>query len=104
MANILIETDTAPTLHGTLTDVTTGDPLDLSGATVFFQMRLKTDRRFRVNAACDIVSAADGTVSYDFADDDLDFEGESQAQFMVVYPGGAHQTTAVPIDITVRAR
>jgi hypothetical protein len=82
----------------------TGDPVVLTSATVFFQLRLINDRRYLINAECQILSPTAGTVSYELQPEDLDFDGECQAQFKVVFIDGSIQTTAVPIPVTVRSR
>ncbi len=97
----LIESDTAPTLYGTLTETDSGDPLDLSGATVFFQMRLATERRFKINAECTVISPTAGTVSYTLDNSDLDFAGDCLARFLVVYGDARRQHTNPAIEVTV---
>jgi hypothetical protein len=105
MTDILVEADTAPLIQATLTDSVTGAaPTGLASATVFFQLRLISDRRYRINAECDILDAAAGLVSYELQPEDLDFDGECQAQFLVVFADQTRQTTAVPIPVTVRSR
>lgn len=99
---LLVQTDTAPTLTATLTDDETGAPLNLTTATsVTFQLRRVTDRRFLINAACSIVSAAAGTVEYTLQPTDLDFAGECQARFLVLWNDGTHIHTTPAILITV---
>jgi methyl-accepting chemotaxis protein len=105
VTDILVEGDTAPLIQAVLTDTVTGDPVPgLASATVYFQLRLISDRRFRINAECDIIDPAAGTVSYELQPEDLDFDGECQAQFLVVFADQTRQTTAVPIPVTVRNR
>lgn len=99
---ILVEGDTAPTILGTITDDVTGLPVNLTNCTVKFQMRGANDRHYRINAACSIVSPTAGTVSYTPVAADLKVPGEYIAQFEVTFAGGAVQTTAVEIPITVR--
>lgn len=105
MTSILIDGDTAPTINGTITDTTTGLAQDLTGCTVYFQLRRASDRRFLINAVCDIVSAAAGTVSYDLSDSDLDFgAADCVARFLVVYPDATRQHTTPAVEVTVQSQ
>jgi baseplate upper protein BppU len=101
MTAILIETDTAPTLTGTITLTAAGTPLDLQGCTVYFQLRLVDERRFRINAECNIEDSTAGTVSYDLTAEDLDFTGSCQARFLVVFGDGRRQHTNPPVEVSV---
>ena len=98
----LVQGDTAPILRGTITDDETGQPLDLTGCTVFFQMRKKDDHRYTINASCSIVDEETGRVAYSLAANDLNTPGEFQAQYEVHYPDTTVQTTYVPITINIR--
>jgi hypothetical protein len=102
MSLVLVQGDTAPTLRGTLTDDETGNPLDLTGATVFFQMRKKDDHRYTINAQCTLLTPSAGTVSYQLAANDLNTAGDYLAQFEVRYPDLRVQTTVTQIPVTVR--
>lgn len=98
----LVQGDTASVLNGTITDEETNGPLNLTGATVFFQMRKPDDRRYTINGACSIVSPTAGTVRYAVAANDLNTAGEYQAQFEVHFADTTILTTAPLIPITVR--
>lgn len=103
MTVTFVQADTAPPVLATIHDQ--ADPtqvLNLVGATVKFQMRGANDRYYRVNAACTIVNAPGGEVSYAWAAGDLSVPGDYIVQFEVTFPSGKIQTTAVPIPITVR--
>lgn len=102
MSIVLVQGDTAPILRGSITNDETGGPLNLSGCTVFFQMRKKDDTRYTVNAETDITSAIDGRVAYTLAANDLNTPGEYQAQFEVHYADATVQTTHNLTTITVR--
>lgn len=102
MSITLVQGDTAPILRGTITDDDTGGPLDLTGCTIFFQMKKKDDHRYTINAECDITSANDGLVSYTLATNDLSTAGQYESQFEVHYPDLTEQTTHNITTITVR--
>ena len=98
----LVQGDTAPILRGVIRDDDTGDPLDLTGATVYFQMRKNDDHRYTINAQCTITSANDGAVAYTLAANDLNTPGTYQGQYEVRYADTTVQTTYNPVEIVVR--
>jgi hypothetical protein len=102
MSITLVQGDNAPTLRGTITDDDTGGALDLSGCTVYFQMRKRDDNRYTINALCTITSEDDGTVAYALGNNDLNTPGEYLGQFEVHYPDTRVQTTVSQVPITVR--
>lgn len=102
MSITLVQGDTAPILRGTITDDSTGDPLDLTDCQVFFQMRKKDDLRYTVNAECDITNEDLGQVAYSIGANDLNTPGEYQGQFEVHYADLTEQTTHNIVTINVR--
>ncbi len=101
MSITLVQGDTAPIIRGTITNCDTGDPLDLTGCTVFFQMRKKDDTRYTINATANITNEDQGLVAYTLAANDLNTPGNYQAQFEVHYADLTVQTTDLT-DVTVR--
>lgn len=98
-----VQGDTGPDIEALLRNIRTKQPIDLTGATVMFQMRKPDDRRYQVNAECDIVDdPVDGVVTYSWGPNDLSVSGLYQAQFEVTYPEGTEITTKVPLMIEVR--
>lgn len=94
--------DGEPSVYGTLTDPVTGLPFDLSGATVRFQMRLATDRRFTVDAIASVTGLSTaGTVRYDWNEGDLDTAGDYVARWQVTFADGSIQHTDPSNTITV---
>jgi hypothetical protein len=98
----LVQGDTAPILRGVIRDDDTGDPLNLTGATVYFQMRKADDHRYSINAACTITAPLTGSVSYTLANNDLNTPGTYQGQYEVHYADTTVQTTYNPVEIVVR--
>jgi hypothetical protein len=97
----VVSSDDAPPLDGTLTN-DDGTPFDLTDADeVRFQMRLALDRRFTVDAAADIVSAAAGTVQYVWAPGDLALAGDYVSRWRVLWGDGRVQHTSPENTITV---
>jgi hypothetical protein len=102
MTLIFVSGDTAPDITATITHETTGLPVDLTDASVRFQMRRRDDRRFTVNQAATLVDAPNGLVRYSWATNDLSVPGDYDIQWEVTYPGGRIQTTAAIESITIR--
>jgi hypothetical protein len=102
MSVSLVQGDTAPIIRGVIRDDDTGDPLNLTGATVYFQMRKADDHRYTVNAQCTITSPTAGAVAYSLAANDLNTPGTYQGQYEVHYADTSVQTTYNPVAITVR--
>jgi hypothetical protein len=103
MTLTFVQGDTAPDLNATLH--LEGDPetpIDLSHATVRFQMRQANDRRFTVDAVADIVSGPAGTVKYVWAPNDLAQPGDYDAQWEVTFQDETVQTTAQTQVLRVR--
>lgn len=97
----IVAGDTAPSLNGTLTD-TLNAPLNLTGATVRFQMRLTGDGRYIVDADAVIVgSAADGLVRYDWEEGDTTLAGNYFSRWQITYTDGTVQHTEPENTITV---
>jgi len=98
-----VQGDTAPDLQATLHDADDStDVLDLTGATVRFQMRRPDDRRFTVNAEAEILDEDAGTVRYRWGANDLNVPGDYLVQWEVTYADARIQTTATANTITVR--
>lgn len=96
----LVSADTAPSLSGTLT-TPAGTPIDLSTATVKFQMRRASDSRLVVNANAAIVSGPAGTVRYDWVPGDLAIPGDYVSRWQVTFAGGGIQHSEPENTITV---
>jgi hypothetical protein len=92
--------DTAPSVFGLLA-FPNGDPVSLSGATVKFQMRLATSRRFTVNDDAVVLSPSAGTVRYDWAEGDLYIPGSYIARWEVTFGDGTIQHSEPENTITI---
>ena len=96
-----VQGDTAPAITATIALKSDLSPVDLSGASVRFQMRKPDDRRFTVNAAATVTNASAGAVRYAWATNDLTVPGEYVVQWEVTYADLRIQTTGQE-TITVR--
>jgi hypothetical protein len=101
-----VQGNTAPDIVAQLHDEKTPTiPLPLTDAvSVKFQMRKADDRIFQVDAAADITNPSQGLVSYTWKENDLDIEGDFNAQWEILWSDGKVQTTALPNRISVRRR
>ena len=85
-----VSSDDAPSIFGTL--AVDGTVLNLTTATsVYFQMRQSADRRFVVNAAATIVTAALGAVRYDWSPGDLAIPGNYVMRWQINWNDGPVQ-------------
>ena len=95
--------DTLPDLTATLRD---GDfaVVDLTGATVRFNMRDASGTVKINNVGASIVVAVDGTVKYEWVTGDTDTAGEFDGEFEVTFGAGGIETfpNATDIRITIR--
>jgi len=101
MSLTFVQGDTGPAILGQIVTVADQTPINLSGATVRFQMRKQDDKRFTVNSVASITTAAEGRVSYSWAANDLATPGEYQVQWEVTFPDTTIITTEIG-TITVR--
>ena len=90
--------DTQPSITGTLTNISAAD---LSTATVKFQMRLTTEFRYRVDGTATVVSAAAGTVRYDWAVGDLDEPGDYASRWLITFADNTEEHSQPANTITV---
>jgi hypothetical protein len=97
-----VQSDTAPSISGTLTD-SAGTAIDLTGASVRFQMRLSTEYRYLVDAVATIVAPTLGTVRYDWVAGDLVTAGNYLARWQITFPDTTVQHTEPENTITVGA-
>lgn len=82
-----------PVISSQLSD-SAGTILNLTNATVAFQMWRKGATTFKVNTAATIVTppGTDGEVTYTFTDADTDTPGRYLGHWVVTFQGGAPET------------
>ena len=93
---IFVQGNTKPDITAILHDQDDDSAVvDLTDASVKFQMRQKDNRRFVVDAPATIVGdPTTGTVSYSWGPNDLNTPGLYESQWEVTYGDGKVQTTA----------
>ena len=98
-----VQGDTGPDLVAIIhEDTTDKEPIDLTDASVAFQMRKPDDKRYTVNAVVEIEDAEAGRVRYEWGPNDLAVTGLYDGQFEVTFSDGKIQTTKTPFTIEVR--
>jgi hypothetical protein len=95
----VVQTDTAPSVYGTL--AVSGVPVNLADCAVRFQMRSAIDNRLCVDGEAAIVSEPDGTVRYDWAPGDLSELGDFLSRWQITYSDLSVQHTTPENTITV---
>jgi len=101
MSLTFVQGDTGPAIKGQIVKVSDQSVIDLTGATVKFQMRKEDDRRFTVNAVASITDHPTGQVQYAWGPNDLSVPGDYQVQWEITYPDTTIQTTQAG-TITIR--
>lgn len=92
MAKIYItENDTTPEVEATLTDEM-DNPVDLTGATVYFRMVEARGGGNVVDSTCNIPSPSEGKVIYNWSASDTADYGRYRAEFNVEYDSGEVET------------
>lgn len=98
----VVASDTAPSVFGTLTD--SAGPIDLTDATVRFQMRSAIDLRFTVNATATVVDPTAGTVRYDWQPGDLAVTGNFVSRWQITFADNSVEHTDPQNTIVVAAQ
>lgn len=103
MSLTFVQGDTAPAITAVIHDEgDSSSPVDLSGASVRFQMRFPGGKAYKVNAAASIVDAETGQVSYSWGANDLSQPGTYEAQWEVTFADETVQTTTPSVEVVVR--
>jgi hypothetical protein len=103
MSLTFVQGDTAPDITAVIHEEdAVASVIDLTGASVKFQMRRADAKKYQVNSAGSVTDAANGAVSYSWGPNDLAHSGAFIVQWEVTYPGGRIQTTSPEVEITVR--
>ena len=98
------QNDTASFLTRDLKDAF-GAPVNVTGATVVFSMRVKPAGTVKVNAqACNLVTAGIGRVRYEWVAANTDTADEYEGEFQVTYANGKIQSFPndgyIPVVVT----
>lgn len=83
--------DTSPAIEATVTD-DDGDPLDLTGATVYFRMQEIATHQTVFDKTASIVDATEGIVEYNWDAADTDTTGMFYGEFQIEFSESNVQT------------
>lgn len=101
MADLYVKRgDTAPPILVVLTDAR-DTPVDLTGATVRFKMRLASGGTLKVDAEATVLDAARGAVRYAWASADTDTAGDYVAEFQATFGDGTVESFPNSGNLTV---
>ena len=78
------QNDTSPALMATVAD-SDGTPVNVTGASVEFHMRLKNAAATTVSAAGEVVDGAAGTIKYQWLTNDTGVVGTYEGEFQITY-------------------
>lgn len=87
----ITQNDTSPPIRGDCLSGT-GQPVDVTGATVKFYMRELESDVLTVDGSGSVVDGQAGTIGYAWAPGDTSSPGVYLAEFEVTYPGGDVET------------
>lgn len=103
MAFNIKQNDTSPQIGAILKDGS-GNPIDLTAASVRFHMKRIGASTASVTADATIINADAGSVKYAWSTGDTSTAGSFQAEFQVTYTGGGIETfpndSSIAIEIT----
>jgi len=91
----LVTGDNKPDMEFTITNQQTGAAIPLTGHTVNFYLRKVAGDGSIVNTghtACTHTDATNGVTKYEWADDDLDDDGDYEGEIEITYSSGKIQT------------
>jgi len=86
----IMQGDTSPDIDATLLDGA-GTAIDVSGATVTFQMFSKAGVKL-AEGVCTLTDAANGRVAYAWTSGETDIAGVHRGVFVIDYSGGKQET------------
>lgn len=98
----LVVGDTLPNVVFTLEDQTTGDAINLTGATVRMRIREVGSSTEKAVLTCTAVDLPNGQVSTNFPSGVLDVAGTFEAELEITFSGGDVQTMYDKIKLVVR--
>lgn len=99
----LVRGDTGPQVKVTLTDETSGDAMDITGATIYLHFRAADTTEVLSTLTGSIVSGPAGTAVFEWEEDTLDVpEGSYEGEIEVVFANGMRQTVFALVAFAVR--
>ena len=100
----LVQGDTLPQVKVTITDDTTGLPVDITGATPRLKFRAVGDDTLLFTLTGVVLNGPSGTAVFDWGPTSLNIdEGDYEGEVEVLFSGGGIQTVYEPLKFKVRA-
>lgn len=98
----MVKNDTLPSIVFTIVNPTTGDPVDLTGATCRLRIRKKDVGTLKTTLVCAAVDLPEGQVSTNFPSGTFDEAGIYEAEMEITFISGGVQTVFDMIKFNVR--
>ncbi len=101
----LVQGDTRPALNVTITDETTGNAIDVTGATVRLKFRKSGATTLTATLTGTITSGLNGQVSFYWASDPTSLSGEPgnyEGEIEITFPDGQIQTVYDTLKFRLR--
>lgn len=99
---LLVQGDTRPALVCTLTDDTTGNPINISGASVVLRFREVGSTTAKANINGTVTDGANGVVEFQWTNTALDTAGNFEGEIEITFGSGAVQTVYEKLKFKVR--
>jgi len=97
----LVRGDTRPQIKVTLSDDTTGEPINLAGSTVVMLFR-KVGNSTLTDTLNGVIAGLTGEVTFTFNSNTLAEAGDYEGEVQVDFQGGGRQTVYTPLKFSVR--
>lgn len=101
----LVQGDTRPALVCTITDDSTGDPINLLGATCLLKFRAQGSATVKSTLTGTVIDATNGVVEFYWASDPTSLDGAAgsyQGEIQITFPDGQIQTVYDVLNFYLR--
>ena len=99
---LLVQGDTRPALVCTLTDGSTGNPINITGASVTFRFREVGSTTTKATINGSVTDGANGVCEFQWTNTALDTAGNFEGEIEITFSSGAVQTIYDKLKFKVR--